>query len=346
MPRRNAITAIKSLALLFLLAWNYALAAPVGQVTNLSGPLFAQNAEGVRRVLSIGSQVEPGDTLITEGKTYAQVRFIDKGVITLKPGTQFKIESFAFDEKAPEKDNAAFGLFKGALRTVTGLVGKRGNQDAYKMNTATATIGIRGTQFVAQYVPGPDEKVSWAPYALPLLAALDLSWTGDTMSDAPSGGLIDGAAMQPFLLAQAGGPPANLVGAGAGAGAGPGGGTLFGGTGPIVGGGSPGGLIGGSSGTGSAVVGGSGGLAPGLYVQVIDGMINLTNGGGTQNFGAGQFGFTGSFTQPPVIIPTNPGITFQPPPTFQQSPTPPGQPGQPGQSGQQNQQQNQGCEMR
>jgi hypothetical protein len=36
---------------------------------------------------------------------------------------------------------------KGGLRTVSGLIGKRGNRDAYQMNTATATIGIRGTVF-------------------------------------------------------------------------------------------------------------------------------------------------------------------------------------------------------
>ena len=42
---------------------------------------------------------------------------------------------------------ATFSLVKGGLRTVSGLIGKRGNRDAYKMNTATATIGIRGTVF-------------------------------------------------------------------------------------------------------------------------------------------------------------------------------------------------------
>lgn len=155
MRRLNAVSAIKSLALILLIAMGNAHGAPVGQVTNLSGPLFALNIEGVQRILSVGSQVEPGETLITEEKTYAQVRFIDKGVVTLRPGTQFKIESFAFDEKAPEKDNAMFGLLKGALRTVTGMIGKRGNQDAYKMNTSTATIGIRGTGFGATLCPGP-----------------------------------------------------------------------------------------------------------------------------------------------------------------------------------------------
>jgi hypothetical protein len=56
--------------------------------------------------------------------------------------------------------------------------------------------------------------------------------------------------------------------------------------------------------------------SPGLYVQVLDGMINVSNGGGTQNFTAGQFGFTPSFQQPPVILPTNPGLQFTPPPSF------------------------------
>jgi hypothetical protein len=62
--------------------------------------------------------------------------------------------------------------------------------------------------------------------------------------------------------------------------------------------------------------GGGGGLAPGLYVQVIDGLINLTNKGGSQNFSAGQFGYTPNLTQPPVVLPNNPGLQFTPPPAF------------------------------
>jgi hypothetical protein len=57
-------------------------------------------------------------------------------------------------------------------------------------------------------------------------------------------------------------------------------------------------------------------LNPGLYVQVLDGMINVSNGGGSQNFSAGQFGYTPSFQQPPVILPANPGMQFTPPPSF------------------------------
>jgi FecR protein len=67
------------------------------------------------------------------------------------------------------------------------------------------------------------------------------------------------------------------------------------------------------------IPGPSPGLSPGLYVQVLDGLIHLTNAGGTQSFTAGQFGFTPSFQQPPVVLPVNPGMQFTPPPVFSQA---------------------------
>lgn len=65
----------------------------------------------------------------------------------------------------------------------------------------------------------------------------------------------------------------------------------------------------------------SGTRAPGLYVQVLDGAIQLTNAGGSQNFSAGQFGYTPSFATRPVVLPNNPGIPFSPPPAFNSSST-------------------------
>jgi hypothetical protein len=62
------------------------------------------------------------------------------------------------------------------------------------------------------------------------------------------------------------------------------------------------------------------GLNPGLYVQVIDGTIHITNNGGAQSFTAGQFGFTASLRQPPVVVPANPGMQFTPPPVFTSTP--------------------------
>lgn len=57
-------------------------------------------------------------------------------------------------------------------------------------------------------------------------------------------------------------------------------------------------------------------LAPGLYVHVIDGLINVSNRGGSMNFSAGQFGYTSTSMQPPIVVPNNPALRFTPPPTF------------------------------
>jgi hypothetical protein len=137
-----------------------ALLAPLaalgqGTVQYLSGTLSVQRPDGSVGILSEKSQVREGDVLATERDTYAQVRFTDGGQVTLRPNTQVKVEGYRYNEAQPGGDNFVMGLLKGGLRAVTGLIGKRGNRDAYKMTTATATIGIRGTDFAAIQVPEP-----------------------------------------------------------------------------------------------------------------------------------------------------------------------------------------------
>jgi hypothetical protein len=118
-----------------------------GTIVQLSGTLSVKRADGSTRILSMKSEVIPGDTLETQKDSYAQIKFQDGGSITLKPNTQFTIASYNFVEAKPQEDNAAFRLLKGGLRAVSGLISKRGDRDAYKMDTVTATIGIRGTIF-------------------------------------------------------------------------------------------------------------------------------------------------------------------------------------------------------
>ena len=228
-------TAIKALLWLALMcvgahAWAGQVA---GTVMQLSGPLMAKKADGKVKILAIKSEVEQGDTLLTEKETYALIKLIDNSEITLKPNSSFVIEQFSYVAEQPDGDRAIFSLLKGGLRSVTGLLGKR-NKERFEMKTPAATIGIRGTTFVATYVP---PSAPAAPTVTP--------------------------------------PP---------------GGTR----------------------------------APGLYVQVLDGLIHVTNPAGTQNFAAGQFGYTPNFRQPPVMLPVNPGIPFTPPPVFSSSSSGPG----------------------
>ena len=118
---------------------------PVGTVTHLSGPLFAQKSDGTMKTLAKDSGVEVGDLLVTKQRTFARIKFTDGSEVTLRPETEFKIEALAFDQAKPEGDSAVLDLVKGGMRAITGQIGKRGNAEAYKTKTPAATIGIRGT---------------------------------------------------------------------------------------------------------------------------------------------------------------------------------------------------------
>lgn len=116
-----------------------------GVITHLSGTLSVQKPDGSVKILSQKSEVLTGDTLATEKDSYAQINFTDGSQMTMRPNTRLKIQAFVFKLQEPKSDSAIFSLLKGGLRTVTGQVGKRGDQDAYKLSTTTATIGIRGS---------------------------------------------------------------------------------------------------------------------------------------------------------------------------------------------------------
>lgn len=138
-----------------MLLWSATVfAGPAATVTHVSGPLAAHKADGTIKVISIGSKVDEGDTVVTEKRTYARLKFNDNSEVTLKPNSQFKVEKYSYDQANPKGDSAAFSLVKGGLRTITGQIGKRGNQDSYQMKTPTATIGIRGTIYDASYCQG------------------------------------------------------------------------------------------------------------------------------------------------------------------------------------------------
>lgn len=129
------------LALVAAGAW----AAGAGVITHLSGTMSVQRPDGSVRILSQKSEVQPGDVLTTQRDSYAQINFTDGSAATMRPNSTMKLEAYSFNKEAPQNDGMFMKLLKGGLRTVTGLIGKRGNQDAYKIGTSTATIGIRGS---------------------------------------------------------------------------------------------------------------------------------------------------------------------------------------------------------
>lgn len=127
-----------------------------GRVTNLSGPLFLKKADGKTLSLYLNSTFEQSDTLVTPPKTYARVKFTDGGEVVLRPKSQFKVLAYYYHQDEPSKDKAFVNLVKGGMRTATGLIGKRGDKDSYKLITHTAVAGVRGTTFECRICEGGD----------------------------------------------------------------------------------------------------------------------------------------------------------------------------------------------
>jgi hypothetical protein len=117
--------------------------ASAGRIDFSIGGVVATRPDGQERPLARGSELESGDTIRTnDGR--AQIRFPDGAYVSLQPNTIFGVREYNYEGKTDGKERGFFSLLKGAMRAVTGLIG-RVNRSAFKITTPTATVGIRGT---------------------------------------------------------------------------------------------------------------------------------------------------------------------------------------------------------
>jgi len=126
-----------------------ALAAESARVDFVIGEVVAVQVDGTHRPLARGGKVSPGDTVDT-GTGRAQLRFTDGAMVSLAPQTQFRIDAYEFKGQTDGSEKGFFSLLKGTMRTITGAIGKT-ERKAYRLDTAVATIGIRGTTYSVAY---------------------------------------------------------------------------------------------------------------------------------------------------------------------------------------------------
>lgn len=123
--------------------------AAAGKVEFASGGASLKTADGTAKALTKGMEVNQGDTILT-GSGRAQVRFTDGGYFSFQPNTEFKVEEYNFNGQQDGTEKGFFKLLRGGLRAVTGFVGRQ-NRPAYRLATPVATIGIRGTYYLAEF---------------------------------------------------------------------------------------------------------------------------------------------------------------------------------------------------
>ena len=120
--------------------------AAVGRVDFAYGDVLGVSEGGEQRRLTRGAEINEGDTIITN-RGRAQLRFSDGARTSLLPNSEFRVDKYDYVEEKEEESTGFFSLLKGGLRTITGAIGQL-RKEAYQVTTPSATIGIRGTEYL------------------------------------------------------------------------------------------------------------------------------------------------------------------------------------------------------
>jgi uncharacterized membrane protein YgcG len=117
---------------------------------------FAEVANNVTGALP-GQQPAPkqlkspahfGEKVLTQAGAKANISFIDGSHVLIGENAELTIDAFVFDPKTG-KERAAYNIAAGALRFVSGAI----KSDSIKIQTPTAAIAVRGTNFKLKVLP-------------------------------------------------------------------------------------------------------------------------------------------------------------------------------------------------
>lgn len=144
-----------------------------GRIDLVEGNVSVTNAAGQLRVPGKGERIEAGDAIATGRDGEIQVHMDDNGLIALRANTFLRVEAYKA-EGGPD-DSVALRLLRGSFRSITGWVGKN-NPQKYAVRTATATIGIRGTDHETAVVGEGDDAGTY-----------DKVNSGETEMETPTG---------------------------------------------------------------------------------------------------------------------------------------------------------------
>lgn len=124
-----------------------------GQVLYASGNVALYRGTQAMRVTT-GTVVQSGDAFSTGANGIVRWKMSDGSYYALNNNTQMRVEKYKMPTatEPPSTGRVLLRLFKGAMRTATGFIGKR-NPDGWKLNTPTATLGVRGSTLITVVDP-------------------------------------------------------------------------------------------------------------------------------------------------------------------------------------------------
>ena len=135
------------LVLTFLFSVKFAAAAEYGVFMIVEGDVQIENAQSALLPAKVNSKIQSGETVITSAEGRAKIVMTDRNVIVIMPNSRMKIEKYS---ETPEDKSVTLSLIEGTIRTDVEQTYDDENSK-FEVRTPTATVGVRGTQFITSY---------------------------------------------------------------------------------------------------------------------------------------------------------------------------------------------------
>ena len=136
----------------FFLTLTAFLWSSIGNVGAFKGTASISRSSSALNVKN-GMVLKVKDKIITADKSRVQVILKDNTVVTIGPNSIFVFDAYKFGGK--DDSEVKMHIDRGFFRSVTGKIGKLA-PERFKVKTASATIGIRGTDFSALMSEGKE----------------------------------------------------------------------------------------------------------------------------------------------------------------------------------------------
>lgn len=119
--------------------------AHVAIFKNVSGGMKISR-DGATVDAASGMPLFMADKVISNAEGSAGIVFKDGTLVTVGPSTEIQIRDYAFEPKNSKYEFSLY-LAKGTAIYSSGKIGKL-SPESVKVNTPTATVGVRGTRFI------------------------------------------------------------------------------------------------------------------------------------------------------------------------------------------------------
>jgi hypothetical protein len=138
---------------------------------------------GVSRIAEAGGPIYPDDVINTASESKIKILLKDKSIIDLGPSSLFKVDHFDGAQGTTGR-KVDLSMAYGTMRTA--VTQKLSGTGRFKVHTPSATMGVRGTEFVVQSDLQPDNKTNNTTQVTVLQGAVAVSSAQQGTASGPS----------------------------------------------------------------------------------------------------------------------------------------------------------------